>query len=245
MSCCKNSSFQKIVRCIWCLTVSNKGLSLKGTGTVSPLLGKLFLPALDLGDAYMPPNAALSEKPKAAPCLSDNTKTTWGQQCWDQLQLLLFCGGQSLGWWFCSPQEGTELPRQGQWATENKWGLPRIFFSLLFFFWFWGLPPFLSGRSELCSQASQPFKVNSTPGDALLGKGWGRREGGGPDQSWLWSEYNFWNVAKSVTHSSAGNWLWKQLCSCSPGLMISLTWWQRCSAEQWGRWRLLLLTDLI
>lgn len=36
----------------------------------------------------------------------------------------------------------------------------------------------LRKRGALLS-ASQPFKVNSPPGDVLLGKGWGRREGGG------------------------------------------------------------------
>lgn len=72
-----------------------------------------------------------------------------------------------------------ELSSEGQWATEKKRGLPQTSLSFSFFFFSSGsVPPTLSGRAELCSEASQPFKVNSSPGDVLLSKGWGEgREG--------------------------------------------------------------------
>lgn len=143
-----------------------------------------------------------------------------------------------------SPREGVELPTEGQWATENKWGLPQTFFSFSFFSpRLRCLPPSQEEQSSAQRHLSLSrwTLVLETRSSVKAGGEGGR----GPDQSCLWSEYNFWNVAKSVTHSSAGNWLWKRLCSCSPGLPISLTWWQRWGAEQWGRGRLLTLTDLI
>lgn len=67
--------------------------------------------------------------------------------------------------------KGSGLPR----ASEAS---HRLSFLFPFFFSSGSGPPSLSGRAELCSEASQPFKVNSSPGDVLLSKGWGEgREG--------------------------------------------------------------------
>lgn len=166
------------------------------------------------------------------------------RKCWNLQQRLLLSA-----WWtqtsgFAHPQKAWSCQVKG----SGLWRVSEASHRLSFLFPFFsplvrGLPP---SQEEQCSaqrhlSLSRWTLVLETCSSAKAGEKGGR----GPDQSRLWSEYNFWNVAKSVTHSSAGNWLWKQLCSCSPGLPISLTWWQRCRVEQWGRGRLLTLTDLI
>lgn len=187
---------------------------------------------------------ALREKPTTVPGLKDNTQR-------GKMENAGICSSSC-----CSVRGEPRLvglltPRRRgavKWRAVGYREPVRPPTDFLFFFLFFsplvrGLPPSQEEQSSAQRHLSLSrwTLVLETCSSAKAGEKGGR----GPDQSCLWSEYNFWNVAKSVTHSSAGNWLWKQLCSCSPGLPISLTWWQRCRVEQWGRGRLLTLTDLI
>lgn len=131
-------------------------------------------------ESYRAPNIALFKKPATAPGLKDNTQLGKIENAGICSYCCCSVDGEPRLVGLLTPRrlEGVELPSEGQWATENKWGLPQTFLSFSFFFSSSSVPPSLSGRAELCSEASQPFKVNSSPGDTLLCKGWGEgREG--------------------------------------------------------------------
>lgn len=121
---------------------------------------------------------ALREKPTTVPGLKDNTQR-------EKMENAGICSSS------CCSVRGE--PRLVGLLTPRRRGAVKwravgyrepvrpptdFLFFFLFFFSSGSGPPSLSGRAELCSEASQPFKVNSSPGDVLLSKGWGEgREG--------------------------------------------------------------------
>lgn len=121
---------------------------------------------------------ALREKPTTVPGLKDNTQRGKMENAGICSSSCCSVRGEPRLVGLLTPRRRGAVKWRAVGYREPVRPPTDFLFFFLFFFSSGSGPPSLSGRAELCSEASQPFKVNSSPGDVLLSKGWGEgREG--------------------------------------------------------------------